>query len=61
MIILAGENGGLVEIEPLDDDVVEGEKEYFSVELTTKDTSLSIPTPSANVTILDDDSELNHL
>ena len=56
LIILAGENELVVEIDVLDDSVVEGD-EYFSVYLTTEDVSLTVTTPTANVTILEDDSK----
>ena len=56
LIIPAGENELVFEIDVLDDSVVEGD-EYFSVYLTTEDVSLTVTTPTANVTILEDDSK----
>ena len=46
----------MFEIDVLDDSVVEGD-EYFSLYLTTEDVSLTVATPTANVTILEDDSK----
>ena len=58
LVIMAGGKGLLVEIEILDDFVVE-RNEFFAVDLTTSDGSLTVATPSANVTIIEDDSKRN--
>ena len=58
LTVPAGENEVSFELQILNDAVVE-KNEYFSVELSSSDGSVAIATPSANVTILEDDSKNN--
>ena len=56
----AGESELAVQLQLLDDSVVEN-NEFFLVHLSSTDSSVTISTPSANVTILEDDSETDTL
>ena len=58
LTVPAGENEVSFELQILNDEVVE-KKEYFSVDLSSSDDSVAIATPTANVTILEDDSKNN--
>lgn len=56
MTITANEMNYTLRVPLLNDSVVEGD-EYFSIRLTTSDTSLVVAIGKVNVTILEDDSK----